>query len=241
MPHNLTPTSTFTAPVAVPSGGDERRAASVATPFQALTNRTEWLNDNKATKPTTSADNEVPRMDGVDGKTLQASGVKISDSATIDYSTPKVRSIVIPSTAFVPATSTDAVARATDGSYVQSATNSAHFLADVSAYLNDRCTITAYGVEVFKGASRTGGNSMAIKLWRNPYPSAAVQIGSGDADTPGTGPELLDETLGTPHAVDRSTNSYTLDVKVGHNAATNPDSILYGFITVSEAGPGLGG
>lgn len=41
----LTPVSTFTEPVNVPEGGDARTAASVETPFQALTNRTEILKD----------------------------------------------------------------------------------------------------------------------------------------------------------------------------------------------------
>lgn len=241
MPGTITDVSTFTDPVPTPADGDEANAAAFTPTNQALGNRTRWLKDNKPTKPASTLDNELPRFDGTDGKTLQQSGVKIDDSATIVYATPKVRSIVIPSSAFQPAASTDVVVRATDGSYTQSATNSAHFLADISAYLNDRCTITAYGVEVFKGANRSGGNAIAIKLYRNPYPSAAVQLGSGDADTGGTGTELLDETLASPHAVNRSTNTYTLDVKMGNDAATYPDSILYGFITVSEAGPGLGG
>lgn len=187
-----------------------------------------------------ATDNAIARFDSTTGKVIQNSGVQIDDSANIVYASPKVRSIVIPSSAFVPTSSADVVVRSTDGSYSQSATNSAHFLADVSAYLNDRCTITAYGVYVTKGAARAGGNKMAIKLWRNPYPSSAVQLGSGDVDNGSSGPELLDETLGTPHAVDRAANAYSLDVKVGHDAATYPDAIVYGFVTVSEAGPGLG-
>lgn len=45
MAHNLTETSTFTANVSVPDAGDARTAASVETPFQAVTNRTKNLND----------------------------------------------------------------------------------------------------------------------------------------------------------------------------------------------------
>lgn len=45
MPHNLTDVDAFTSPVAVPSGGDERNAASVETPFQALANRTRYLKE----------------------------------------------------------------------------------------------------------------------------------------------------------------------------------------------------
>lgn len=43
MAHNLTESSSFTTNVSVPDGGDARTAASVETPFQALTNRTKYL------------------------------------------------------------------------------------------------------------------------------------------------------------------------------------------------------
>lgn len=45
MAKNLTETSTFTANVSVPEGGNARTAASIETAFQALTNRTRKLND----------------------------------------------------------------------------------------------------------------------------------------------------------------------------------------------------
>lgn len=45
MAHSLTETSTFTSAVQVPDSGDARTAASVETPFQALTNRAKWLYD----------------------------------------------------------------------------------------------------------------------------------------------------------------------------------------------------
>jgi hypothetical protein len=47
MPLNLTPANVFTDPVAVPVTGEARSAASVEVPFQALTNRTHYLNDQK--------------------------------------------------------------------------------------------------------------------------------------------------------------------------------------------------
>jgi hypothetical protein len=43
MAHNLTETDTYTANVSVPDGADNRTAASVETPFQALTNRAKYL------------------------------------------------------------------------------------------------------------------------------------------------------------------------------------------------------
>lgn len=188
----------------------------------------------------TVVDNEVPRFNGTGGQSLQTSGVKIDDSANIVYATPKVRSIIIPACAFVPENNTVVSGLATDGSYRNCGTDSAHFIADVSKYVNDRCTITAYGVQVNPGAARSGANKMTIKLWSNPFPSAAVQLGSGDSDNGSTGSQLMDETLGTPHIVDRESNGYTFDLKVGNTSASFPDSILYGFITISEAGPGLG-
>lgn len=45
MPTNLTDVNTFTTPVAVPAGSDTRNAASVQTPFQAVANRTHYLNE----------------------------------------------------------------------------------------------------------------------------------------------------------------------------------------------------
>jgi hypothetical protein len=45
MSETLTESSTFTASIVVPTGGDTRNAASVKTPFQSLTNRTKYLND----------------------------------------------------------------------------------------------------------------------------------------------------------------------------------------------------
>lgn len=241
MPGTITDVSTFTDPVPTPADGDEANAAAFTPTNQALGNRTRWLKDNKPTKPASTLDNELPRFDGTDGKTLQQSGVKIDDTSTIVYATPKVRSIIIPACAFVPENSTIVTGLATDGSYRNCGTDSAHFLADLSKYLNDRCTITAYGVQVHPGAARAGGNKMTIKLYRNPFPSSAVQLGSGDSDDGTANAQLLDETLGAPHAVDREANGYTFDVKCGNTSASFADSILYGFITVSEAGPGLGG
>lgn len=43
MAHNLTETDTYTANVSVPDAADARTAASVETPFQALTNRAKYL------------------------------------------------------------------------------------------------------------------------------------------------------------------------------------------------------
>src|SRR5258706_7012960 len=47
MSHNLTETTTFDATVTVHDSGDARTAASVNTAFQALANRTAYLNDQK--------------------------------------------------------------------------------------------------------------------------------------------------------------------------------------------------
>lgn len=43
MAHNLTETDAYTANVSVPDAADARTAASVETPFQALTNRAKYL------------------------------------------------------------------------------------------------------------------------------------------------------------------------------------------------------
>lgn len=197
--------------------------------------------------PSSATDNAIARFDGTTGKLVQNSAVTIADTTgdiagagTITYGAAKVRSIVIPSCAFVPENSTIVTGLATDGSYRNCGTDSAHFLVDLSKYLTDRCTITAYGVEVHPGEARSGANKMTVKLYRNPFPSSAVQLGSGDSDDGTANAQLLDETLGTPHAVDREANGYTFDVKCGNTSASFADAILYGFVTISEAGPGLG-
>ena len=187
-----------------------------------------------------AATNAIVRFADGSGETVKGAPLFVDDDGNITYGAGKVRSIIIPACAFVPENNTVVSGLATDGSYRNCGTDSAHFLADVSKYVNDRCTIIAYGVQVNPGAARSGGNAMTIKLYRNPFPGAAVQLGSGDSDNGATGAQLLDETLVAPHAVDREANGYTFDLKVGNTSASYPDSILYGFVTISEAGPGLG-
>ncbi len=48
----------------------------------------------KAIAPVTSADNSIPRMNGTDQKTLQSSGVLITDANEVTYATPPSRRVV---------------------------------------------------------------------------------------------------------------------------------------------------
>lgn len=48
----------------------------------------------KAIAPATSADNSIPRMDGTNAKTMQSSGVQISDANEVIYATPPSRRVV---------------------------------------------------------------------------------------------------------------------------------------------------
>lgn len=240
MPHNLTATSTFTAPVAVPSGGDERNAASVDTPFQALTNRTEWLKDNKPTKPSESVDNEIPRFDGTDGKTLQQSGVKINDASLVEYATARTVTITVSNLLLRPEDPATSYGLDAKGTGISVQADSAVLGASVGELLTDRCTIKGFSANVNPGAARSGTNRMNIELWRTPRTGVPVQIGSTVYDdTTGSTQTLTSATV--TEVVDRANNTYHLRVQMGNTAGAAPDVVIWLGLSVLEAGPGLGG
>lgn len=72
MAHNLTETDTYTANVSVPDGADSRTAASVETPFQALTNRARYLY-NRLIKLAGFYSDGTYQLDTIHGQCIAAS------------------------------------------------------------------------------------------------------------------------------------------------------------------------
>lgn len=83
MAHNLTETSTFTATVQVPDDGDFVNESAFEPGYQALANRTKYLNDRHVARPGSSTDNAVVRWDGTGGTTVQNSVVTVSDAGAV--------------------------------------------------------------------------------------------------------------------------------------------------------------
>lgn len=194
----------------------------------------------------TVTDSEVPRFDGTGGNRLKASGVIIADTTkntsgigTITYGTAKVRTIVIGPNALQPAVGSYGYSKdPNDGITVIE--NSAYFMVDLGEWLNDRCTITAFGARVNPGGpGRAGANRMSVECWRVSTGGTQTQIDAAVFDDGGPSTQTL-ASAAVSVAVDRSANWYSLSVKSGNDASSNPDAILYAYVTVSEAGPGLG-
>lgn len=195
--------------------------------------------------PASATDNAIARFNGTTGKIVQNSAIVVADSTgdmsgvgTISYGSTKNHAILISVASMQPYGATTLIGRATDGSGMIVDTDSAEFMVDLGPWLTNRCTITGFSLYVNPGAARAGVNRMMVELWRVPHPAAAVQIGSTVWDDATANTQLLSGSVS--QAVDRSTNTYCLKIKVGNDAATNQDSILYAAISVGEAGPGFG-
>ena len=94
MAHDLTGVNAFTAPVTVPDTGDARTAASVELPFQALTDRTTFLNDqnNLRIAITTALKEElsalwigVRNVSSSDGSTIVVAGFQARRIGTSNH------------------------------------------------------------------------------------------------------------------------------------------------------------
>lgn len=201
----------------------------------------------KVQGPATAVDNVVPRFDGTTGKLLQGSTVAIADTTgaitgagTITYVAAKTHTIVVGPGDMVPAVSAYSYTKTTDGTGVSVLTDSAVFVVDLAKVLTNRCTIIGFAAYVNPGTGRSGANRMSVACWQAPSSGgAAVQIGATVFDDTTGSTQTLSSSL-VSVAVDRSANAYTLAVKAGHDASSNPDSILHVTVTVLEAGPGLG-
>lgn len=91
MAHNLTETNEFTASISVPDPGDDRKSASVNTPFQALANRTKYLKavqDGYDAAPHTFGNTIQLAVDTIIGAALSP--------AELIYNEPKSRPVLLP-------------------------------------------------------------------------------------------------------------------------------------------------
>jgi hypothetical protein len=231
---NLTASSTFTALVTCPEDSlDLVQGSTVEPALQALTNRTEHLKDNKATGAASSTDNAIARFDGTGGKTLQNSGVRVSDSAEVEYITPPSRTILIPASVLV--TGTDNTMSITSTGATMKTDNMAAFI-DLGAYVPTGATITEVRVNVTPGAARA---------------SNADRINLRVTDATGTGaPTTLFEVYddgtsgiqtilsGTQSiTITRSGERYLLEVEAGNDAATNNDFVRAFTVIFTDPGP----
>lgn len=250
MSKTLVETPIKAAPVIVPEGGvDLRKAITVEVPFQALADRAKYLEDHvdilDAAFPGSSTDNGVPRFDGTDGKKLQGSTVVIADTTgdmsgvgKITYLTPRARLITIGAIAFQSAGPGDVTAKSNNGMIC--ASDGAVVWVDLGAYLPDQGTITGWGVYVVPGAARAGANRILTRLWRTSAALAPVQLGSTTYDDTTTAPQLLIGGGSVSAVVARQSDSYTIEVVCGNDAATHTDSLIYAYVSITETGPGVG-
>lgn len=85
MAHDLTETATHTAAVTVPDPGDNRAAASVGVPFQALANRTCLANDRLTGVATDVVLNSAACTNGLEvaGTLVALNDLSVVDNATV--------------------------------------------------------------------------------------------------------------------------------------------------------------
>lgn len=233
---NLTESSTFTANVSVPEDNvDFRTAASVETGFQALANRTKHLNDNKAAGAPASTDNGIPRFDGTGGKTLQDSGIRITDGALLEYITPPSRTVLIPLSAGYATSGT------TNGSQFANFTDNFGQLI-VQLRLPQGAIVTQVRAKVDPGAARaTSTDRIRLLVQRflpdvsgtsTPSPSTIA-----DQRDDGTGNVQTITASGLSETIDNGTTVYSVGITAGNDAATNNDR-LYGIeVTYTDPGP----
>jgi hypothetical protein len=252
MSHNVTPASTFTTTITVPDDGDSGLGASVESPVQALANRTEYLNDNKATGLATSVDNEVPRLDSTGGKTLQGSDLTISDSGDLVYKAAKPRTIIIPATsASFGVSGTDAGTTYQHGTSPSvtmiSDTMSAVF--SLNELVPDGAELTSVSAKLKPGAVRAGVNKMRVVAVYSSHdygfdtvPSEFALSGWSTGSDDGTTDTQVITTSGTLHTVSKNPTVdayrvYMVRVSSGNTASADNDLLHSIIVTYNDPGP----
>jgi hypothetical protein len=237
---NLTDVDAFTSPVTVVEGGvDYMTAANQETTAQQLANRTRYLKDKfDAAFPASSTDNAIVRYDGTSGEVVQNSGVIITDSAHVDYVTPKsetiFRAVWNP---FVDTAAAQPWVQSVIGAW--STTNVAgqqNTMAVPLPGLRTGMTITGAGVWVGPGAARTATNRISVELFRLDYAGTQTSLATADEDDGTTAYQFVGPT-GLSVVVDTSQYDYFLLVTSGNTAATD----LCGAIEVGVDVSGLRG
>lgn len=215
MPHNLTDTSTFTAPIAAPADGDNDAQASFDPAFQGLANRTRMLLDvalgGVTSWPETGKQIRVP---------LELGQAVYGDDWRFNRTDPF-----------------DSAARRALDAY----TNSGIIVFPCTQILRVGMIITGATILDRAAAARaTSGNRVTVDLRKQEhnvvtptvYASSSVATGTGSASAgyEFTGTGTISETVATGF-------EYYIVVKAGNDAGTNHDQILDVFLTVTNPGP----
>jgi hypothetical protein len=230
---NLVPVSAFTAPVTCPEDGvDLVEGSTVEGALQALANRTEQLKDAKAAGAASSTDNAIARFDGTDGKTLQNSGIQVSDGGEFVYTTPPTRTVILsPHVAHV-GDSTNAWSRTNASATLKS--DDMILAWDLSGRLPTGASITSLEVDVTPGTPRGPGNRMILRLVTVTDAGSATTVDS-DPDDGTAGAQTLALT-GLPVAVTNASATYLVELEAGATAAANNDTV--GMLVVQYTDPG---
>jgi hypothetical protein len=252
MSKNLTPVSTFTATITVPEDNDAATGAAFESAYQALANRTEHLKDNKATGAASSTDNGIPRFDGTGGKTLQTSGVSISDAAEVVYNSPPTRTVTIGPACFTScgdAGATEWSFKSTGGAW-ESVDNSGQISCNLEDHVPTGAVVTEIVALVNPGTARaTSGNRMALELRQEliPFSNPSGSTGSGqtafqrDDGTTDQQNITLDASSSialSPLTIDRGAElSYQINIIAGNDASTNIDRFYGVRVTFTDPGP----
>lgn len=232
----LVPVSAWTTPVRVPEDVvDDLDAITVEEGMQALTNRAEFLKDNKATGAASSVDNGVPRFDGTTGKVIQASGMRISDAVELEYITPKAKTRFVPHFEGVPGSATT---WAFGNTFVVGSTNTGEIRFPFR--LPAGCILSTVEVMWKPGAARAGANRMALTVIRLTPDWATPD----NAPTPISGPHYDDGTTGLDVIATGDLAYTTTDAEIlmfsvlaGNTAASSNDRV-YGFrVSYTDPGP----
>ena len=191
------------------------------------------LKVQKVQGPASSTDNALARFDSTTGKIVQDSGVRVSDSAEVEYITPPTRVVTVPGSVLI--TGTDNTMSIGDtGATMKTDNMFAYF--DLAAYVPGGATLTELRVSVTPGAARAvNADRMALRIHRSSGSGAAVaeldvyDDGTATAQTIASG--ALSLTL------DRTGFRYVVEVEAGDDAGTNNDFVRFFYIAFTDPGP----
>jgi hypothetical protein len=187
----------------------------------------------KVQGPASSTDNAIARFDGTDGKVVQNSGVRVSDSAEVEYITPPTRTVLVPASVLVTGTDNTMSITAT-GATMKTDNMKAFF--DLGAYVPGGATVTELRVSVTPGAARASNvNRMTLRIEQATGTGATVnQLEVYDDGTTNV-QAILSGALSL--TLDRTGLRYVVEVEAGDDAATNNDFVRFFTIVFTDPGP----
>jgi hypothetical protein len=213
MPHNLTPTATWTTPAAVPADGDADAQATFDPAFQMVVNRLELLKQVALDDVTTWT--TWPRV---------GLGIRL-DLASVAYK-PGDWNLLGTSPGTLPT--------------VLALETPASGLARVAAFpLNDvvrnGMVIGGFSVKVKPGTARSPSNRMTVALVGVDASGTATVFGGTWVDDGTTSVQYITNSIAIGHTIDKTTYEYTLQVLSGNGGIQ--DDLFNGSLDISDPGP----